>query len=150
MTGFRLARLLRLREREEREAKLHWAAAARASLIAAERRESGRVALERAHDDLAGAHATAGSQPGGALRSTLAAHSAIDSLVQRKVDEEAALGRARQEALDARVPYESKRRDVEALERLQTRWKRERRRLRRRREERDRQEYIARKGATNR
>jgi len=150
MSNFRLARLLRLREREENEAKLRWAAAARASQIAAERREGGRVALDAAYDDLANAHANAGSQAGGSLLATLAAHSTIDALVERKVAEETALLGARQTVLDARVPYEAKRVDVEALERLQTRWQRERRRRRRRREERDRQEYIARQGATNR
>ena len=150
MTSFRLARLLRLRERQEREEKLLWAAASRNVQVAAERREVCRAALERAYAELADGLAVPGPDPGTAARAALAAHRAIDALVERKSDQEASLQGARRLAAEARIPYDAKRREVEALKRLEQRWQRERRRKRRRREERDRQEHIARTGATNR
>lgn len=150
MSDFRLARLLRLREREEREAKLRWAAAARAVQSAADRRAEGRVALDRAYDDLASEHEARTVDEGRAAHATLSAHATLDALVGRKVEQEAALQQARESAAAARIPYDEKRRDVEALKRLEERWRRERRRKRRRREERQRQEHISRTGATNR
>ncbi|MEM1449192.1 MAG: flagellar FliJ family protein [Planctomycetota bacterium] len=149
-SSFRLGRLLGLRRREERAAKLRWAAAARDVAAAGARREEGRADLTRAQDELAGEYAAAPSPTGEGQGARLAAHVALDALVERKVQDEDALLAARNAAAAARAPYDAFRREVEALERLESRWRRERRRRRRRREDRERDEIIARTEATKR
>lgn len=148
--AFRLDRMLRLRRREERAAKLRWAAAAREVAAANARRDEGRAALVRAEAELATEYGTTLPAGGRGQRARLAAHVALDALTERKVRDEDALVASRKDAAAARAPYDERRRNVEALERLESRWRRERRRKRRRREDRERDEIIARTEAKNR
>ena len=51
MSGFRLGRLMRLRERQEKEEKLRWAATLKAVFDARAERDAGRTDLEQAEKD---------------------------------------------------------------------------------------------------
>lgn len=139
MSGFRLGRLTRLRERQEKEEKLRWAATLKAVFDAREERAAGRASLEDAHRDLSGQRG-ASINPG----ERLAAETTLDHLSDRKLQQERAVTEADLRAEEARIPYDQRRREAEALRRLEERWKAARRKKRRRREDRDRQEHIAR------
>ena len=143
MSGFRLGRLVRLRERQEREEKLRWAAALRSVHAAQEQRAAGREALAQAHLDLM----ERVGEPSSPER-RIAAETTLDHLGDRKVAQEQAVDAATRGAEEARIPYDQRRREAEALRRLEARWRQGRRKRRRRREERDRQEHIARQGGT--
>lgn len=145
MTAFRLERLVRLREREEREEKLRWAAALQGVFEARETRQAGVAELRRAHDELSAA-------PGAALSPArrLVAEGTLDRLGDRKAAQEQAVQEALRLADEARAPYDQRRREAEALRRLEERWVADRRKRRRRRDERTRQEHIARQGGTQR
>ena len=139
MSGFRLGRLVRLRERQEKEEKLRWAATLQDVFDARERRSTGRATLDQAHRDLASA---AGStiQPS----NRVAAEATIDHLIDCKLQQEKDVTEAALKADQAREPYDERRREAETLRRLEDRWKADRRKRRRRREDRDRQEHISR------
>ncbi|MGB0330189.1 MAG: hypothetical protein ACPGPE_00050 [Planctomycetota bacterium] len=139
MSDFRLGRLMCLRERQEKEEKSRWAATLRAVFDARKARAAGRETLVRAHRDLS-------SQEGASIHpgSRIAAEATLDHLSDRKLQQERAVADAELRAQEARVPYDQRRREAEALRRLEGRWKAARRKRRRRREDRDRQEHIAR------
>ena len=139
MSDFRLGRLMRLRERQEKEEKLRWAATLKAVFDAREERAAGRAVLEGAYRDLSGREG-ASINPG----SRLAAETTLDHLSDRKLQQERAVAEADLRAQEARVPSDQRRREAEALRRLEDRWKAARRKKRRRREDRDRQEHTAR------
>ena len=139
MSAFRLDRLMRLRERQEKEEKLRWAATLKAVFDAREERATGRESLEAAHRDLSSRQG-ASINPG----ERLAAEATLDHLSDRKLQQERAVAEADLRAEEARIPYDQRRREAEALRRLEERWKAARRKKRRRREDRDRQEHIAR------
>ena len=139
MSGFRLGRLMRLRERPEKEEKLRWAATLKAVFDARAERDAGRTDLEQAHRDLALASRTS-VNPG----RRVAAETTLDHLSDRKLRQEQAVTEAGLRADEARAPYDQRRREAEALRRLEERWTASRRKRRRRREDRDRQEHIAR------
>ncbi len=139
MSTFRLGRLMRLRERQEKEEKLRWAATLKAVFDAKEERAAGRESLDAAHRQLSGRQGVT-INPG----ARVAAESTIDHLSDRKLQQERAVTEADLRAEEARVPYDQRRREAEALRRLENRWKAARRKKRRRREDRDRQEHIAR------
>ena len=144
MTSFRLGRLMRLRERQEKEEKLRWAATLKAVFDAREDRDAGRADLEQAHRDLTvarGAALNAGRR--------MAAETTLDHLTDRKLDQEQAVTEAGLRADEARAPSDPRRREAEALRRLEERWKASRRKRRRRREDRDRQEHIARQSGSS-
>lgn len=134
MTSFRLARLLRLRENQERVAREAWAAAQRETLRAAAARVAARETLERASDEIASAHDGSDARSGASMQGTLAAYGALDHLRERSQDAVAAETEAAQHADEVRVPYDERRREVEALKRLETRWKEAERKARLRRE----------------
>lgn len=147
MTAFRLARLLALRENQERAEQIRWAQAQRAVVEASELREAGRARIRSAyaniassHEQLEGAHGDPRS--GHAFKATLAAYETLDALHERGRKDDESLAETRSAAQEARVPYDEKRQEVEALRRLEMRFKREKRRKKRRRENREREEFI--------
>ena len=113
MSGFRLGRLVRLRERQEKEEKLRWAATLQDVFDARERRSTGRATLDQAHRDLASA---AGStiQPS----NRVAAEATIDHLIDCKLQQEKDVTEAALKADQAREPYDERRREAETLRAL--------------------------------
>ena len=101
MSGFRLGRLVRLRERQEREEKLRWAAALRSVHAAQEQRAAGREALAQAHLDLM----ERVGEPSSPER-RIAAETTLDHLGDRKVAQEQAVDAA-EKASGARVEVRS-------------------------------------------
>jgi flagellar biosynthesis chaperone FliJ len=142
VTAFRLARLLALREDQEKADKIRWALAEREARGAAEHREAGRQHIRDARAELARSHEFVGDQPSQATQSTLSAYQILDGLNERAIADDEALEAARALAAEARQPYDVRRREVEALKRLEHRWATERRRQRRRKENRESEAYI--------
>lgn len=139
---FRLARLLALREDQAAAEKIRWAQAERGAQDAAVRREQGRQRIRSARAEFASSQETSGPQSGSALAATLLAYDALDALNDHAVTDDAALVAARRIADEARAPYDTRRREVEALKRLEERWLAERRRARRRKENLELEEFI--------
>lgn len=142
MSSFRLARLLALREEQAKAEKIHWAQAERAARDAAGARDAGRQRVLGARQELAQSHERSEGVPGHGVHATLAAYQALDALTARTARDDAALAQARAHALEARQPYDLRRRDVEALKRLEHRWLNEERRRRRKKENREREAFI--------
>ena len=142
MTAFRLARLLALREDQEKAEKIRWAQAQREARNAAERRDAGRQRIQDARTELAQSHETSNSDLPTGPQATLSAYQVLDSLNDGAIADDEALKEARARALEARQPYDVRRREVEALKRLEHRWENERRRQRRRKENRESEAFI--------
>lgn len=142
MTSFRLARLLALREEQAKAEKIRWAQAQRAARDAADQRDAGRERVRDARRSLATSHETDDASPGRSVQSTLAAYEVLDALTARTASDDAKLQEANARAAEARQPYDLRRRDVEALKRLEQRWLQEQRRQRRRKEDREREAFI--------
>ncbi|QDV04991.1 hypothetical protein Poly30_04860 [Planctomycetes bacterium Poly30] len=142
MSSFRLARLLALREQQAKAEKIRWAQAERAARDAAEQRQAGRERVALARQELVRNQVPGEGAPGPSVHATLAAYDALDGLTARTVSDDTALVQARARAEEARKPYDVRRRDVEALKRLEQRWLNEERRQRRRKENREREAFI--------
>ncbi len=142
MSKFRLARLLSLREDQAKAEKLRWAQAQRAAQDAVARRDQGRQRVRDARAELSTDHERAGVQSGRVVATAIHAYGALDALNDRASADDEALAEARRVALEAREPYDTRRREVEALKRLEERWTKERRRQLRRRENLELEEFI--------
>lgn len=142
MKSFRLQRLLSLRKDQEKADKIRWALAEREALEADARVDASAKRVESARQELADSHTQEAARSGSAMAATVCAYDAIDALTRRVGHDEAARTEARRRALDARLPYDERRREVEALRRLEERWTKERRRQRRRKENREREAFI--------
>lgn len=147
MSAFRLARLLALRENQEKAEQILWAQAQRAVVEAADLRDAGRARIRAAYGNIARSHeqldgAPTDARSGHAFKATLAAYETLDALHKRGHEDDESLVEARSAAHEARVPYDERRQEVEALRRLEARFKRAERRKKRRRENREREEFI--------
>ena len=142
MSAFRLARLLSLREDQAKAERVRWATAERAAAEAALQVQSSRERALEASEELAVSLVDRPASGGNAMAATIQAYDALDALAERVGRDSAALAEARRIAKDARVPYDERRRQVEALRRLEERWNKEQRRSRRRRENREREAFI--------
>ena len=142
MKAFRLQRLLSLRIDQEKADKIRWALAEREALEADARVEASTKRVQSARQELAASHAQEAPRNGSAMAATISAYDAIDALTHRVGHDETARAEARRRALDARLPYDERRMEVEALRRLEERWTKERRQRRRRKENREREAFI--------
>ncbi len=142
MSGFRLARLLKLREDQTDAAKQRWAVAQRAVLEGAAAVEAARARLDAGHASLAAS--VSGRHEDGSIGQILGAHRALDSLGAAITALQQDLVQARERAEQRRLEHEEAARSVEALSRLEGRWKRERSARRRRADARTRDEFIVR------
>ena len=142
MNGFRLARLLKLREDQADAARQRWAVAQRAVIEAS-------AALDAAHARLDAGRASlsasmSGRHEGGRIGQILGAHQALDSLEAAITAHHQHLGEARKIADERRREHDEAARSVKALSRLEDRWKRERAASRRRADARIQDEFVAR------
>ncbi len=142
MSSFRLARLLSLREDQAKAEKIRWALAQRAAREAAEQADASRERAAAAQGELSDANEQGETRPGNAMGATIAAYETLDALNERVGHDDEALAEARRRAFDALAPYDERRRQVEALRRLEERWSKEQRRTRRRKENREREAFI--------
>lgn len=141
MNDFRMKRVLRLREKEARLLEIEWAERERRAHEADELLD----ATERAIED--GIQATR-ALPSGDLEAVdhvqrvLAAYERLDALRERVRHVRGRVAAARAAADEARGPYDERRRDVEALRRLEDRWRTSVRAQRRRADDRAREEAL--------
>lgn len=142
MSGFRLARLLKLREDQADAAKQRWAVAQRAVVEATAAVEAARARLDAGRASLAAS--MGGRHEGGGIGSILGAHRALDSLEAAIAAHREELARAQGHADERRREYDQAARSVKALSRLEDRWKRERTARRRRADARIQDEFVAR------
>ena len=142
MSGFRLARLLKLREDQADAAKQRWAVAQRAVIEASAAVEAAHARLHAGRVSLAAA--MDGRHEGGSIGRVLGAHQALDSLEAAIAGHRQGLDRARDLADERRREYDQAARSVKALSRLEDRWKRERTARRRRADARIQDEFVAR------
>ncbi|MEM8713345.1 MAG: hypothetical protein AAGG01_20555 [Planctomycetota bacterium] len=147
MSSFRLARLLALRENQERAEQIRWAQAQRAVVEASELRDAGRQRIRTAYESISQSHsraegASSDARGGHAFKATLAAYETLDTLHERGHEDDRSVDEARRSAHEARIPYDERRQEVEALRRLEARFRRSERRKKRRRENREREAFI--------
>lgn len=142
MSGFRLARLLKLREDQAEGAKQHWAVAQRDVVEASAAIDAARARLTAARADLASS--MDGRHESGHIGRVLGAHQALDSLEAAIEAHHQELHRRQAIAAERRRDYEEAARNVKALSRLEDRWKRERTARRRRADARTQDEFVAR------
>lgn len=147
MSGFRLARLLRLRARQAEALKLEWARFARAAVEAEAQVAIAERAIEQGLDDVRESiHDPDGESAAARL---VNAYERMDGLRRAAEHAREAAALAQAAADEKRIPYEERRAETRALSRLEQRWKRERHRERRRAEYRSIEEHVASK-ETNR
>ncbi len=142
MTSFRMKRILSLREKQATQAKLAWADMERAAKDVEDARNR---TIEVLNDGREAARSIVGANAASAAvfaRTSIAAYERLDALAARAAHESGQLDEARAAAGRARDPYDARRRDVEALLRLEERWKREAKEKRKRREDRSRDEAL--------
>ena len=142
MSGFRLARLLKLREDQADAAKQRWAVAQRAVVEASAALEAAHARLHAGRVSLAAA--MDGRHEEGSIGRILGAHQALDSLEAAIAAHRQELDRARELADERRREHEEAARSVKALSRLEDRWERERTARRRRADARIQDEFVAR------
>ena len=142
MSGFGLARLLKLRENQADAAKQRWAMAQRAVLEASAAVETARARLDAGRASLAAS--VSGRHQNGRIGRIFSAHQALDSLEAAIAAHQLELSRAREIAKERRREQDEAARNVKALSLLEDRWKRERAARRRRADARIQDEFIAR------
>jgi len=138
---FRLDRLLRVRAEEERSAKLAWATTVTEARRASAATEAAQGALVAARHEAAATRAA--GVPGRALGAAPLEETVFAAMGGEVERATAAARTAEASASAARERFDEARRRVLALERLQQRWSKERRRDRRRREARALDETLA-------
>lgn len=146
MSGFRLQRVLRLREEDERLAKVAWAEAVRASRDAAARVEEAREAHRagvRAQEELQAGLANGGPRSGALMVQLERGADAVDALAVRIQELETARLEAANHAALARAEFDAARSRAQALARLEEKWVKEQRLLARRRGERQLDDVLA-------
>ena len=142
MSGFRLARLLKLREDQADAARQRWAVAQRMVIEASAAMEAAHARLDAGRASLAAA--MNGRHEEGSIGRILGAHQTLDSLEAALAARRQALARAQEFADERRHEHDEAARSVKALARLEDRWKRERRARRRRADARIQDEFVAR------
>lgn len=145
MSGFGLARLLKLREGQAEAAKQRWAMAQRASLEASAAVETARARLDAGCATLAAS--VKGRHENGRIGWIFGAHQTMDSLEAASAARQRELSRAREIAEERRREMDEAARNVKALSLLEDRWKRERAARRRRADARIQDEFIARRAS---
>lgn len=141
MNAFRLARLLRLREKQASVKRLAWAVSERDVASADDGVQHAKSELTAGEEQLRGGLVQ--RRHAGSMQTLLGAHVMLDAQRADIDVRRARLEQARLVASEKRVESQASKRDVEALARLEHRWLKEQKARARRRAARASDEYIA-------